>query len=190
MSWKPKSILGILVLLVVVAVVVIWVRKRSSRNTTWVTSDGQSVPKNVAEALTEVTKVKSAALKNATVQVHRAYLYRGPTGIQVNEKGKLIAVDITVAGAGEYFKIWDLDIIDGATNENFGSDPDVAFLDSQGKLLAFEAAGLDLKKPFRLLLVYGVPVSTKSIKLGYWGQDSTAKDIVLQPDGPMLPMRP
>lgn len=189
MSWQTKTIVGGLVLVVAVAAVVIWVRKRSSGTTTWVTSDGTPVPANVAEALTEVAKLKAAALKNATVQVHRAYLYRGPTEFQVNEKGKLIAVDITVAGSGEYFKIWDLDIIDGATNENFGSDPEVAFLDSQGKFIAFEAKGLDLNKPFRLLLVYGVPLNTTKIKLGYWGQDLTPAPIPLQQSGPPLPKR-
>jgi hypothetical protein len=189
MSWTIKSVVGGLVLVVAVAAIVMWVRKRSSGNTTWVASDGTPVPANVAEALTQVAKLKSAALKNATVQVHRAYLYRGPTEVQVNEKGKLIAVDITVAGSGDYFKIWDLDIIDGATNENFGSDPDVAFLDTQGKCIAFEAKGLDLKKPFRLLLVYGVPLNTKTIKLGYWGQDLTPAPTSLQPSGPPLPKR-
>ena len=189
MNWTTKIMVGGILLAVAVSAVVVWVRKRSSGNPSWVASDGTPVPANVAEALAQVAKLKAEALKNATVQVHRAYLYRGPTELQVDEKAKLIAVDITVAGSGDYFKIWDLDIIDGATNENFGSDPEVAFLDSQGKFIAFEANGLDLKKPFRLLLVYGVPLNTKTIKLGYWGQDLTPSLIPLQANGPPLPKR-
>lgn len=90
----------------------------------------------------------------------------------------------------EPFIIWDIDIIDGKTNENFGSDPDVAFLDSQGKFLAFDGDRIDPTKPIRLLLVYGVPLTTETIKLGYWGKDLMLNPIPLQPSGPTLPKRP
>jgi hypothetical protein len=151
--------------------------------------DGTAVPPEVAKALQQVVAAKSKALASATVKVHRAYEYVGPTEIRPVAIAKAIAVDAEFSGYSDRFKIWDLDIVDGRTNENFGSDPDVAFLDQQGNFITFDGETVDFTKPIRLLLVYGVPKTTRSIKLSYWGQDLTPKPIDLEADGMALPKR-
>jgi len=151
--------------------------------------DGTNVPPNVAAALGKVAAAKSKALASATVKVHHAYQYSGPTELQLITTAKTIAVDAEFAGYTDRFKIWDLDIVEGQTNENFGSDPDVAFLDKQGQFATFDGKKVDFTKPIRLLLIYAVPKTTTSVKLSYWGRDLTPKPIQLDADGMTLPKR-
>jgi hypothetical protein len=151
--------------------------------------DGTAVPPAVAAALQAVVKEKSVALKNATVSVNRAYNYTGPTTTVPRKSAKRIAVDATFSGCTDRFKIWDVDIIDGKTDDNFGSEPDVAFLNDKGEFLSFEGDDVDFTKPIRLLMIYAVPDSTSSIKLGYWGDEQTKIAIPLEEQGPALPDR-
>jgi hypothetical protein len=151
--------------------------------------DGTAVPPAVAAALQAVVKEKSAALKNATVTVNRAYNYSGPTTTVPRKSAKRIAVDATFSGYSDRFKIWDVDIIDGKTDDNFGSEPDVAFLNDKGEFLSFEGDDVDFNKPIRLLMIYAVPDRTSSIKIGYWGDDLTKTSIPLEEQGPALPVR-
>lgn len=149
--------------------------------------DGSEVPPVVAEAWQQVTTVKAVALDNATVTVHRAYNYSGPSDFEPVDGAKLIAVDVGVSGYTDRFKIWDVDIVDGDTNENYGSDPHVAFLNDSGEFFTYDGDEVDFSRAIRLLLVYGVPTSTTSVQLGYWGRDLTKGTVLLADQGPPLP---
>jgi hypothetical protein len=149
--------------------------------------DNGDVPPNVEEALRKAAAIKAHALNNATVQVHRAYHYAGATAFKPTDNTKLISVDVGIAGNTDAFKLWDIDIIDAQTNENFGSDPELAFLNREGGFLSYDADTIDFTRPLRLLLIYTVPKKTSAIKLGYWGKDLNTQAIPLQLDGMILP---
>jgi len=83
----------------------------------------------------------------------------------------------------------DVDIIDGQSNDNYGSDPHIANLTLDGKLAGDvdDSSWPDDLGPLRVLLIYAFPKESKTIKLGYWGQELTAEPVPISGDGPSLP---
>jgi hypothetical protein len=128
-------------------------------------------------------------LMNADVIVHRVYDYRGYTWIEPIEGAKRIAVDVEFRNYRLGIDLDDVDILNGETKENYGSDPDIARLNLDGTLAAdFETAELPVNLgPMRVLLIYAFPESVNAIMLSYWGQELTPKPIPITGDGPELP---
>jgi hypothetical protein len=197
MKYMLVSAIGLAVVALVVAVVVLFFRARGDTPQPAgiqtegfeTTDDGGEIPPAVAQAMKQVVMDKSVALDNATTSVHRAHDHTGPTMIQPNASAKTIAVDVTFSGYTAHFKPRDVDIIDAKTTENFGSDAEIAFLDAAGHYLSRTGEGVDFSKPIRLLMVFAVPKSTDSIRLGYWGRELTKKPVWLESHGMALPAR-
>ena len=78
-----------------------------------------------------------------------------------------------------------MDIIDGLSKENYGSDPSLALLDGAGKFVTWDFT--QIPDPARLMLIYAVPNSLKSINLSYWGKELVATPITVESSGPALP---
>ncbi len=143
-------------------------------------------PPEIQKTMQAMAERQAQGLDNAEVIVHRAYNYHGFSWIEPVDGAKLAAVDVEFINASVGFDLDDIDIIDGATNENYGSDPDIAFLDDQGELLPDDYYP-DLGEPIRVLLIYAVRDSTESIKLGYWGNEIVSVPVPLEGNGPVLP---
>ena len=155
-----------------------------------ITSDVESVAPEIAKALEGISREQSQGLNDAKFTVHRAYEYNGYTWIEPIESARAIAVDIEFRDYNQGLDLDDVDIIDGETNENYGSDPQIANLTLDGALASDvddSSWPVDLG-PLRVLLIYALPKESKTIKLGYWGQDLTPKPIPIAGDGPSLPM--
>lgn len=155
------------------------------------TADGEPVPPEIEKELEEISRKQSKGLSGATVIVHRAYEYHGYSWVKPVDVAKLIAVDVEFRNYNQGLDLDDVDIIDGATNENYGSYPHIAHLTPDGELAADED---DLSwpedlGPLRILLIYAFPKEAKTIKLGYWGAQLTPEAIRIAGNGPSLPQR-
>ena len=122
----------------------------------------------------------------ATIQ--RAYPYTGYSWHETPTGGRLVAVDAEFVGYGSDFDLDDLDLLDGVTGENYGSDPDIALLRADGGLAKDETKEWPLApKPLRVLLIYVAPRSLESIRLSYWGRELTKVAFRVGGVGPSLP---
>jgi hypothetical protein len=130
---------------------------------------------------------QSQGLANAVVSIKRAYNYRGFTYMQSVEGAKLIAVDVRFADYQDGIDLDDIDIIDGGTNENYGSDPDIIFLTDEGDPFPDNKPTQDFGEPIRVMLIYAVRETTVSIKLAYWGKEIWKEPYILQDNGPEMP---
>ncbi len=130
---------------------------------------------------------QARGLDGAKVTVHRAYNYQGFSWIEPVEGAKLVAIDLGLADYSVGIDLDDVDIIDGQTDENFGSDPDIVFLTDDGEPFSDNQPSQSFGEPIRVLLIYAVRESTDSIKLGYWGEEIVSKPVLLEEDGLALP---
>lgn len=139
----------------------------------------ESVPPEIQRLLESVARRQSRGLAGATTTVHRAFEYTEDSFIAPLEGAKLVAVDVEFQGHSRDFDLDDVDVIDAATNENYGSDPEIRLLRSDGSLEPNEAKWDAPQESLRVLLVYAVPKETNSIKLGYWESELTPKPIAV-----------
>jgi hypothetical protein len=154
-----------------------------------IASDNAYIPPEIAEALDGVSREQSQGLKVANVIVHRAYEYQGYSWIEPVDVAKLIAVDVEFRDYTRGLDLDDVDIIDGQSNENYGSDPHIVNLTLDGTLAAdiYDSSWPDDLGPLRVLLIYAFPKKSNTVKLGYWGQELTPQRIPLSGHGPSLP---
>ena len=153
------------------------------------TDTGTEVPPEMKRQFAEMARRQAEGLAGATTIVHRAYNYTGHSQIKPIPGGKLVAVDVEFRGYGEGFDPDDVEILDGASATNYGSDPDIAYLTLNGKFKSYEYSETDPDKPLRYLFVYAVPSETASIRLGYWTKIITTNSVALRADGLALPPR-
>jgi len=142
-----------------------------------------------ANWLERVLREQSQGLTDATVVVHRAYEYHGYSWLEPVDAARLIAVDVEFRNYNQGLDLHDVEVINGESDENYGSEPQTARLTLDGKP-AFDSnasSWRDKPGPLRVLLIYAYPKASNSIKLGYWGQVLTPEPIPIVGDGPSLP---
>jgi hypothetical protein len=148
----------------------------------------EQLPPGVREAVEDTARRQSVAANDAAATIRRAYPYEGYSWFEPAADAKLVAVDVEFVGYTADFDLDDIDLIDGVTGEDYGSDPQVALLTPEGRLAKDEAREWPpAPKPLRLLLIYAAPRSLQSVRLGYWGQDLTARAFPIAGEGPSLP---
>lgn len=112
-------------------------------------------------------------VKGATVTVHQACRYKGEWVLRNQKDLRLIAVDVEIRNAGEFFALEEVEIIDGATGRNHGSLWFRQRLTSDGQPEDRDAdptfSHLALTDGIRSRLVYAAPTGCRSIHLSYWG---------------------
>src|SRR5580658_3729656 len=91
-------------------------------------ADPRDIPPEVAKAAREVSLVQSQGLKGATCLVSAAYNYPGQTEVVAVDGAKLVGVNVEFRNWKKGFDLDDVDIIDAADNQNYGSDPLIQFL--------------------------------------------------------------
>lgn len=136
------------------------------------TAHGDEPPaSDVVKAIENVTHEQSQGAANVVVIVHRVYEYGGFTRIEPIEGAKVVAVDVEFRNYGRDFDLDDVDIIDGKSDINYGSFPQIVELTSDGELAAESAdpSGQDDPGPLRVLLIYAIPQGSMSVRLTYWG---------------------
>ena len=141
----------------------------------------------VQATIQAVMDSQARGLDGAKVTVHRAYNYQGFSWIEPVEGAKLVAIDVGLADYSVGIDLDDVEIIDGETDENFGSDPDIVFLTDDGEPFSDNQPAQSFGEPIRVLLIYAVRESTGSIKLGYWGKEIMSEPVLLEEDGLTLP---
>lgn len=148
----------------------------------------EQLPPEVRGAVEDTMHRQSAAANSASATIHRAYPYEGYSWFEPVAKAKLVAVDVELVGYTADFDLDDIDLIDGVTGENYGSDPQIALLTPEGRLAKDEAREWPpAPKPLRVLLIYAAPRSLQSVRLGYWDQDLTTRAFRIAGTGPSLP---
>lgn len=146
------------------------------------------LPPEVRGAVEDTMRRQSAAADHASATIHRAYAYEGYSWFEPTAEGKLVAVDVELVGYTADFDLDDIDLVDGVTGENYGSDPQIALLTPEGDLAKDEAREWPpAPKPLRVLLIYAAPRSLQSVRLGYWDQDLTTRPFPIAGKGPSLP---
>ena len=125
-------------------------------------------------AVTDILKIKArkeaAGLGQGKVTVHGAWNYTGYSTLTPLPEARLVAVDITINNYTSDFEFNDIEIYDGALLMSYGSEPNIAVLDSSGKLESDPTKLAGAPGPTRLLLVYGFPKNSKIFNLVYWGK--------------------
>jgi hypothetical protein len=145
------------------------------------------LPPEVRGAVEDTIRRQSVAAADAVATIHRAYPYEGYSWFEPTAEGKLVAVDVELTGYTADFDLDDIDLIDGVTGENYGSDPQVALLTPDGELAKDEAREWPAApKPLRVLLIYAAPLSLQSVRLAYWDQDLTTRAFPVAGKGPSL----
>lgn len=129
----------------------------------------------VAAYLQDQVQKQSSALNAAHVVINGAWNYTGFSFLSPDPNAKiparLIAVDVTVSGQTPFFDVDDMEVVDGVTNFSYGSDPHFAYLDiTSGELLPGGVAPAQAPKTNRILLIYGFPKETKTVKIAYWNR--------------------
>ncbi len=150
------------------------------------TGEKEPVPAELRDRLKQIGQAQSEGLDGAKVTVRSAYDYKGYSYLEPVEIAKLIAVDVEFSGYDADFDLDDVDIIDGKTGVNYGSDPHMALLTPEGKIEPDESKWPQAPGPLRILLIYAVPKECSSVRLGYWGKDLTSNATVHSEGGPSL----
>jgi hypothetical protein len=136
-------------------------------------ADESELPLNVEEAIRDVAARQSQALKGATTLVHRVFRY-DRTGIyKPSADEQLVAVDVEFRKYSKGLDLDDVDLVDGDTDENYGSDPEIKRLRPDGKLDTNSYDDHAPSKPLRVLLIYRLPKEVASLQLEYWGDRLT-----------------
>lgn len=150
---------------------------------------GTAVPPEMVEALEATAETPSLGLRKAKVIVHRVYEYHGYPSIDALDTARPIAVDVEFREYDRGLDLNDVDIIDGESNENFGSNPFIARLTLQGEISSKpeDSSWPENLEPMRVLLIYAFPAKANTIKLSYLGKELTAKPITIAGEGPALP---
>jgi hypothetical protein len=131
------------------------------------------LPPEIQREIEKVARRQSQALADATTIVHRAFHYRQGGSGKLGEGMKLVAVDVEFRDHNRDLDLDDVDVIDGATGENYGSGPDIRLLRPDGTLEQNNAMWESDAPALRMLLIYAIPSHTQSIRLGYWGHSLT-----------------
>jgi hypothetical protein len=148
----------------------------------------EDLPADVRGTVEDTARRQAVAADRTVATIRRAYPYEGYSWYEPTAEGKLVAVDVELVGYTADFDLDDIDLVDGVTGENYGSDPQVALLTRDGQLAKDEPREWPpAPKPLRLLLIYAAPRSLESVRLGYWGRDLTASAFPLGGAGPSLP---
>jgi hypothetical protein len=148
----------------------------------------EQLPSDIRGAVEETARRQAVAANRAVTTIRRAYPYEGYSWYEPTAEGRLVAVDVEFVGYTADFDLDDIDLIDGVTGDNYGSDPQVALLTPDGQRAKDEAKEWPpAPKPLRLLLIYAAPRSLESVRLGYWGQVLTADPFPIGGRGPSLP---
>jgi len=138
------------------------------------------------ERAARISQFQSEGIDGATVVVKRAYEYSGDSYHEDASGKKLIAVDLQFLNPNAGLDLDDVEVIDGATDDNFGSFPDIYLLTSAGEMADQSKWPRARPDELRVLLVYQVPTELQSIQLRYWGRDVTAAPVAIQGTGPMF----
>ncbi len=133
------------------------------------------MPPQVLRDIEDVARRQSRALVEATTTVHRAFHYRHGGPRASSKDLKFVAVDVEFKGHNRDLDLDDVDIVDGETGENYGSDPEIRLLRPDGSFEQNNAKWETEGDSLRVLLIYAVPERTESIKLEYWGGSLTPK---------------
>ncbi len=150
----------------------------------------------VAAYLQQQVQMQRTALDGAgRIEVHSAWHYTGFSFLSPDPNAqvpaRLVAVDATISGHTAAFDIDDVEIVDGVTNYSYGSRPHFAYLDlDTGELLPGGQGPAPAPKAQRVLLIYGFPKNTKSLKLAYWNKIQTAEAVPIAASGWGIPHPP
>ena len=118
--------------------------------------------------------------------VFRAYEYNGWSYLEPIDGAKLVAADIEFPPTDVKFDLDDIDIFDADSGQNFGSDPHIQRLNSDGALVDLDDPEVMDQREFRGIFVWAVPQETKRINFGYWGGMLLREPIELDTTGPVL----
>lgn len=137
----------------------------------------------------EVAKIESSVFNGAEVIVHGVYRYEAESFLKLDPGQRLVAVDVELKGVKPGVDLNDIDIVDAAKNENFGSDPDIIPLDEDKGTTCTQKNWPKSWERVRMLLVYAVPTRVRNIQLSYWNRTLNDKPAPLG-DEPFTAMQP
>lgn len=155
-------------------------------------------PEEQKKLLDQILQVRARqqaeGLGSGTVKVNGAWNYTGYSEIAPDPgsaiEARLVAVDVTISGHTPFFDIDDIEIVDGATQVSYGSDPHAEPLGTDGKLLSATELAPEAPAASRWLLIYAFPKATPSFYLVYWGKTLTFKAVPIAASGMSLPYPP
>ena len=145
------------------------------------------LPPVIQKAIEATAARQATAARGMTTTIHRAYNYKGYSWHEESPEGKVVAVDVEFGGYSPAFDLDDIDLVDGASGESYGSNPEVALLRPDGSQAIDEHRDWPVPPgPLRVLLIYSAPRTMRAAKLTYWDQALTPQASKLQNTGPAL----
>ena len=111
----------------------------------------------------------------------RAFVYAGTTYHEPRPDRHLVAVEVSLPNSATTpgFDLDDIEILDGATATNYGSFPEIILVDELGKPSINWSAN-----PLRLLLIYQIPVSVRTVNLKLANRPFSLQAIPIQVEWP------
>lgn len=117
-----------------------------------------------------IIREQATAFEHGRAIIACAFWYAGNTNKEPKPGHRALAVDVVIEDTEAGFDLDDIEVVNGRSNESYGSFPHIRYLDAEGNVtgeLATSANGR--RASFRL--IYMIPESTQSIKLRYWDKD-------------------
>ena len=90
----------------------------------------------------------------------------------------------------KHFDIDDIEIVDGASLQSYGSDPHATALTLEGAIMQEGEWPEEPPKASRWLLIYAYPKQSPAFHLYYWGKALTTAPVQIEDSGLELPFPP
>lgn len=133
-----------------------------------------AIPEEILGEAARIGAEQARGFDGGTIRVHRVWNYRGASYIKPFEDAKLVAIEMTIeVPRDNHLDLDDLDIIDAATGDNYGSDPQLQRVTADGAQADWDDAVFGPESRYRFIAVWAVPKTTQAVKIGYWGQTIT-----------------
>ncbi len=124
-----------------------------------------------------------------TVTVHRAWVCPESDGWKARDGRKIVAIDLDFRNVDSGLDLDDVELVDAATGRVLDAGAEAAFLHPDGRFHAWHSAPPSGLR--RVLLVFEVPSSVRSVRLRHWADLLTPRPVTFAPTGPAVPpLRP
>jgi len=117
--------------------------------------------------------------------VHRAWVCPESGGWKARDGRKVVAIDLDFWNVDSGLDLDDVELVDTATGETLDAGAEAAFLHPDGRFHAWHDAPPSGLR--RVLLVFEVPSSVRSVRLRHWGDLLTPRPVTFAPTGPAVP---
>ena len=154
--------------------------KEITESTKFVSPSQELDEKTLQELAREIGRMQAEAILGAKIGILSAFPYTGKTFIETVDGARIIAVEVVVYEHKENLDFDDFEIVNRDTNESYGSDPDIKYLNKKKEEVDWSPNYSGRIGREHVLLIYAFPENVQNFGLRYWGLDLVTEKMVIQ----------